>query len=130
MPPPPPPSRMPSVQDPATLGIGARAGVYDMYADSIEGEGVPKFFRNIARAFTHTWNEKPTKTEKAVLAPMLGSMKVMANAVAPEAKPLVDATIGGLQTKYGVGLYAGVRPPMGRGMCMGDRKVKQYIKRA
>lgn len=129
MAPPQPPSRMPSVQDPATLGIGNRAGVRDMYADSIEGEGVPKFFRNIGRAFKKVWNQPMTSSEKAFMKPVLAIAKPVISTAMPEIAPVANIAIDEYKQKYGVGLYAGARP-RGSGMCMGDRKVKQYIKRA
>lgn len=141
--PPPPRSRLPSVQDPETLGLGARSGVRlmggDVDIDTIRGEGVPQFFKNIGRAFTKTWNQKPTKQEKAVLAPMLGSMSLMTKAMPVVGAP-ANIAIDALKDKYGVGLYAGANMggvrPMGRGVgcSVGAKKMRgthtAYIKRA
>lgn len=120
-----PPSRTPAVLNDTYLGIGKRQGVTTSIQDDvIEGEGVPKFFKNIGRAFTKTWNQKPTSQEKAILKPMLGTMSLATKVMGPVGAP-ANLVVDGLKSKYGVGLGAN----KGCGCSIGEKN-KVYIKKA
>ena len=129
MPIPGPPSRTPAVLNETYLGVGIRQGIpTNVRDDVIEGEGVPKFFKNIGRAFTKTWNQKPTGQEKAVLKPMLGAMSLATKVMGPVGAP-ANMVFDGLKTKYGVGLGS----TNGCNCSVGEKQLKQnkaYIKRA